>query len=126
MYLEWHSLVESYFRNITGRIISAVGALHQFQRCPSVRMRRVSWVLRLHREDGRTVIVVKVVENIRNLKSLKTDWNYLRHQQGLLVHTHGCLLLHKHRHQPAQHLACPPSDRWRLVSHCQCSSSCPG
>lgn len=29
MYLEWHSLVKAYFSNITGRIISAVGALHQ-------------------------------------------------------------------------------------------------
>lgn len=31
MYLEWYGLVEAYFGDITGRVIGAVGALHQFQ-----------------------------------------------------------------------------------------------
>ncbi len=37
-YLEWHSLVQANLSNITGRIISAVGALHQLQGRPPVRM----------------------------------------------------------------------------------------
>lgn len=57
MYLEWHSLVQANLCNITGRIISAVGALYQLQGRPPVRMCRVPWVLRLRLKGKETKVV---------------------------------------------------------------------
>lgn len=68
MDLEWHSLVQANLSNITGRIIGAVGTLHQLKRCPSVRVCRVPWVLCLRlKSEGTKVVQNSEITKLQNL-----------------------------------------------------------